>query len=157
MKMDTETYLKFFSKAAAYCSLAEHCQHEVREKMKAWEVPEEMVDNIIDHLKEEQFIDEERYCRAFVDDKLKHNKWGCIKIRYELLRKRIPGALVHEVLSNVDEEQYLAMAKSLMEKKRKEIKAKDDYERRNKLYRFMAGRGFELEIIEHAYALLMAE
>jgi regulatory protein len=157
MKMDKETYLKFFSKAAAYCSLAEHCQHEVREKMKAWEVPEEMVDNIIDHLKEEQFIDEERYCRAFVDDKLKHNKWGCIKIRYELLRKRIPSDLIIEVFSNLDEEEYLAMAKSLMEKKRKEIKAKDDYERRNKLYRFMAGRGFELEITEHAYALLMAE
>jgi regulatory protein len=157
MKMDKETYLKFFSKAAAYCSLAEHCQHEVREKMKAWEVPEEMVDNIIDHLKEEQFIDEERYCRAFVDDKLKHNKWGCIKIRYELLRKRIPSDLIIEVFSNLDEEEYLAMAKSLMEKKRKEIKAKDDYERRNKLYRFMAGRGFELEITERAYAALMAE
>lgn len=155
--MDKENYLKFFSKAAAYCSLAEHCQHEVREKMKAWEVPEEMVDNIIDHLKEEQFIDEERYCRAFVEDKLKHNKWGCIKIRYELLRKRIPSDLIIEVFSNLDEEEYLAMAKSLMEKKRKEIKAKDDYERRNKLYRFMAGRGFELEITERAYAALMAE
>jgi regulatory protein len=92
-----------------------------------------------------------------VDDKLKHNKWGCIKIRYELLRKRIPSDLIIEVFSNLDEEEYLAMAKSLMEKKRKEIKAKDDYERRNKLYRFMAGRGFELEITEHAYALLMAE
>lgn len=155
--MDKETYLKFYSKAAAYCSLAEHCKHEVREKMKLWEVPNEMIDDMIDHLTEEQFIDEERYCKAFVADKLKHNRWGCVKIRYELLKKRIPTLLIMEVLSNVDEEEYIAMALSIMEKKQKEIKAKDDYELRNKLFRFMAGRGFELEIMERAYALLRAE
>ena len=157
IRMDKEIYLKFYTKAAAYCSLAEHCEHEVREKMKAWEVPTEMVGDIINQLKEELFMDDKRYCRAFVADKLKHNKWGCVKIRYELIKKRIKSDVISEALSNVDEQEYLNMAQYLMDKKRKEIKAKDTYELRNKLYRFMAGRGFELEVMEVAYANLMTE
>lgn len=157
MKTNNETYLQAYTKAAAYCSIAEHCEQEVKDKMRSWDVPEEMVEDILVDLKEGMFIDELRYCNAFVADKLKHNKWGRIKIRYELSRKRLPSTFIQEAMINVEEEGYIDMAYGLMSKKLKDIKAKDAYERKQKLFRFMAGRGFELDIIEIAYAKLMAD
>lgn len=157
MNIDKETYQHFYVKAATYCSVAEHCESEVMDKLKAWETPEEIVDTILNQLKEEEFINEIRYCNAFVADKLKHNKWGRIKIAYELGRKRLSGTCIQDILQNIDEEDYRAMACELMTKKNKEVKAKDTYERRNKLFRFMAGRGFEFDVMESAYAEMMKE
>ena len=155
MKENQETYQLFYGKAAAYCSLAEHCPSEVREKMRQWETPVECVEELIQQLIQDDFINECRYCKAFVSDKLKYNKWGCIKIAYELRRKGLPNPLVQDALQSIDEDEYFELALSLMEKKNKEVKAQDAYERKAKLFRFMAGRGFELELMERVYFKVM--
>ncbi|MBO7301670.1 MAG: RecX family transcriptional regulator [Bacteroidaceae bacterium] len=135
------------NKAAAYCTLCERCISEVTTKLTAWDVPYDEQQKIIERLQEEKFIDEQRYCRAFVNDKLRFNHWGRKKILYALYEKRVPKEYVKEAIEEINEELYLNILKEVIEIKSREFKGKDDYSTRQKLMRFAASRGFEANII----------
>ncbi len=144
MKEITEQ--EMLGRAAAYCSAAERCVQDVRKKIAAAGLPPDAAGRIIARLLEERFIDESRYCRFFVNDKLRLNKWGRVKIGYELARKEIPASIREESLAAIDGEEYRSILLELLESKKKTTKGKDERERFNKLLRFAAGRGFESRI-----------
>lgn len=133
-------------KAAAYCSATERCIQEVEKKILSSGLPQEAVERIIARLLQEKFIDETRYCRSFVNDKLRFNKWGRIKIGYELRKKNIPGATIREALDTIDEEEYKSILLGLLKEKKKTIRGNNERENYYKLLRFAAGRGFESDI-----------
>ena len=97
------------NKAAAYCTLCERCISEVSAKLTAWGVTPCEQQKIIERLQSEGFIDEARYCRAFVNDKVRFNRWGRIKIRAALSEKPLPRELVNEAIDNIDDEQYILL------------------------------------------------
>jgi regulatory protein len=135
---------------AAYCSRAERCVFDVRRKMDAWEILVGEQDKIIRKLCQEKFLDETRYCRAFVNDKTKYSHWGVYKIRFELKKKQIPEELIREALENIDPEENTEHLRQLLEQKKKSVKGKNEFEIRQKLMRFAASRGFSTEAIERA-------
>ena len=102
---------------------------------------------ILDRLESEKFIDDERFCRAFVNDKFRFAKWGKMKIAQGLYMKKIPSDVAWRYLNEIDEEEYLSILRDLLASKRKSIHAKDDYELNGKLMRFAVSRGFELKDI----------
>ena len=69
--MKEYTFEELLHKAASYCSIAEHCKMEVRTKLTAWHVPEDMQEKIIEKLEADGFIDEKRFCKAYVADKFR--------------------------------------------------------------------------------------
>ena len=135
------------NKAAAYCTLCERCISEVKAKLDAWGIGSASQTKIIDRLIDEKFIDENRYCRAFVNDKLRFNHWGRIKIRAKLIEKRLPRELIADALENIDEEEYNNVLRTLLANKAKEVSADEEHKKREKLLRFAASRGFEPSII----------
>lgn len=146
MKKETteqEAYLQL----AALCAQAEHCQQEMRDKMKRWEMASEVQERVIARLIKERYIDDERYARAFVKDKIRYNKWGRRKVQQGLWMKHIDDDIQQRVLSEVDDAEYLAVLKPLLKQKAKSIKAENDYELTQKLVRFALGRGFTYDII----------
>ena len=140
---EQEAYLQL----AALCAQAEHCQQEMRDKMKRWEMTPEVQDRIIARLVSERYIDDERYARAFVKDKIRYNKWGRRKVQQGLWMKHIDDDIQQRVLDEIDDEEYLAVLKPLLAQKRKTTKAQNDYELNQKLVRFALGRGFTYNII----------
>jgi regulatory protein len=146
MKKETteqEAYLQL----AALCAQAEHCQQEMRDKMRRWEMAPEAQERVISRLVKERYIDDERYARAFVKDKVRYNKWGRRKVQQGLWMKRIDDDIQQRVLDEVDDEEYLTVLKPLLAQKRKSIKAESEYELTHKLVRFALGRGFTYDII----------
>ena len=135
------------NKAAAYCTLCERCISEVKAKLDAWGISYASQTKIIDRLIDEKFIDENRYCSAFVNDKLRFNHWGRIKIRAKLIEKRLPRELITTALENIDEEEYNNILRTLLANKAKEVNANEERKKREKLLRFAASRGFEPSII----------
>ena len=127
MKKETteqEAYLQL----AALCAQAEHCQQEMRDKMRRWETAPEVQERVIARLMKERFIDDERYARAFVKDKIRYNKWGRRKVQQGLWMKHIDDDIQQRVLDEVDDAEYLAVLKPLLKQKAKSIKAENDYE-----------------------------
>lgn len=142
-KTEQEAYLEL----AALCAQAEHCQQEMRDKMRRWEMDETVQQRVIGRLVKERYIDEERYTRAFVNDKIRYQKWGRRKIQQALWMKRIDNDIQQRVLDEVDDEEYLDVLRPLLRQKRKTTKAQSDYELNQKLLRFALGRGFTFDII----------
>ena len=130
-------------KAAAYCSASERCIQDVEKKINAAGLTGEESDRIISRLLKERFIDESRFARYFVNDKLRFNKWGRVKINYEMQRKGIPSDIRSEALADIDEQEYRSILLSILKSKKKTTRGKDDRDVYTKLLRFAAGRGFE--------------
>ncbi len=142
-KTEQEAYLQL----AAMCAQAEHCEQEMRDKMKRWGVEPDAQDRVVARLVKERYIDNERYARAFVKDKIRYNKWGRRKVMQALWMKRIDDDIQHRVLDEIDDKEYIDVLIPLLKQKRKTIKAKSDYELNQKLVRFALGRGFDFGII----------
>jgi len=142
------------NKLANYCSRAERCVYDVRRKLDAWEIAKADQEKIIARLQQEKFLDERRYCKAFVNDKSKYAHWGAFKIKYALKKKQISGDLIRESLENIDPEENRKQLRQLIEQKRKMVKGENEWEIRQKLTRFAVGRGFSLEEAETVINLI---
>ena len=132
---------------AQLCARAEHCQYELIEKMRRWEMSDEAQARVMQRLVSERYVDDERYARAFVRDKIRYNKWGRRKVEQALWMKHIGDDIRSRALSEVDDEEYLSVLRPLLKQKRRSIKAASDYERNQKLVKFALGRGFTFDII----------
>jgi regulatory protein len=143
-KTEQEAYLTL----AALCAQAEHCQWEMVEKMRKWEIPEEAQARIMERLVKERYVDDERFARAFAKDKVRYNKWGRRKVEQALWQKHIDEDIRKNVLNEIDDEEYLSVLRPLLKQKRKSTKAQNDYELNQKLMRFALGRGFTFDIIK---------
>lgn len=129
------------------CSTAEHCSHEMIEKMQRWQLADDAQARIIEYLVKEKYIDDKRYARFFAKDKIRYNKWGRRKVEQAMWLKHIDGDIQRDVLDDIDDEEYLAVLRPLLKTKRKSVKASSDYEMNMKLIRFAMGRGFTMDII----------
>lgn len=143
MKTEQEAYLTL----AALCAQGEHCQWEMQEKMRRWELADEAQARVMERLVKERYVDDERYARAFVKDKVRYNKWGRRKVEQALWAKHIADDIRQRVLDEVDDEEYTAILRPLLKQKGRSVKAQSDYERNAKLIKFALGRGFTMDII----------
>lgn len=141
----SENDLKY--KAEAYCSSVERCVAEVEDKLLQWGASREVAEKMVKHLQDEKYIDQKRFCSAFVRDKYRFNQWGRVKIAQALRRKKIPADIIAGGMEEIDEQEYLEILSGLVEQKKKSVKARTEYERNGKLIRFAVGRGFEMEAV----------
>ncbi len=132
---------------AQLCARSEHCQHDMQEKMRRWGMSDEAQARVMQRLVGERYVDDERYARAFVRDKIRYNKWGRRKVEQALWMKRIDDDIRERVLGEVDDGEYLAVLRPLLKQKCRSTKAATDYELNQKLVKFALGRGFTFDII----------
>lgn len=146
------------ARIASYCSKAERCTSDVRKKLLAWELAEDCIQRILSALKKEDFLNDERFCRSFVRDKQRFNKWGKNKIIFELKKKQIPDSLIGTVLKDeVEESDFEDSLIKVLITKNRSVKADSDYDRYAKLFRFAAGRGFTPDQIKKCLNKLLKE
>jgi regulatory protein len=132
-----------FDKAALLCSRSEKCSSEIQEKLKLWGLSTEESGPVIERLIEEKYLNDERFARAYVKDKFRFNHWGKQKIEYMLRAKKISAEILELAFEEIEAKNYSDELLKLLTEKEKSIKAKDKYDKRNKLMRFAIGRGFE--------------
>lgn len=139
--------LEAFGRLTAFCAAGEHCLTEVRERLRRWNVAPDEVEALVRRLVEEQYVNEERYCRAYINDKVRFARWGRLKIAQALRQKQIASSLYLPLLDELDEAIYSEQLRRLLEAKQREVKGRNAYERKAKLVRFALGRGYEMDEI----------
>ena len=141
---------KAYSKMAQLCSRSEQCSADIRKKIIAYEIVDEIVEEIIQKLKRENFLDDERFARAYAKDKFKFNKWGKIKIKHFLRAKGISNSDIEKGLDEIDDNKYKDLLIKTMKEKARGVKNKNKFEKMGQIIRFAQNRGFEPELI-HRY------
>lgn len=141
----TESEMK--TRAEAYCSAAEHCRSEVRAMLERHGAEKPDIERILDYLVKEGFIDESRYARAFVHDKVRFAKWGRGKIAQALWQKRVPQDVAEKAISSIDDEEYMTALKDVVKSKYRTVKGETEYERKMKTMKSVCTRGYEPALV----------
>ena len=134
-------------KLSALCARAEHSSGEMLEKMRRWQLSEDARERVLNRLIDEKFVDDERFARLFVREKIRFDHWGRRKIEQALYQKGVASDISRRVLDEVDDEAYVAELKKLIAAKRRSVQAESDYELRAKLTKYALGRGFDYNVI----------
>ena len=134
-------------KLSALCARAEHSSGEMLEKMRRWQLSEDARERVLDRLIDEKFVDDERFARLFVREKIRFDRWGRRKIEQALYQKGVASDISRRVLDEVDDEAYVAELNKLIAAKRRSVQAESDYEMRAKLTKYALGRVFGYNVI----------
>ena len=149
------TFEQAYSKAAHLCSVAEKAPQEILDKLISWSVSDDSAAKIVAKLIKENFLNETRFAHAFVNDKVKYEHWGKIKIAFHLRNKGISDELISNTLEDViDEEEYLSVLADLLKSKMRGMELPLAENDRAKLYRFAAQRGFESALVSRALKVI---
>ncbi len=133
--------LEWLAKAQAYCARAEHCAANVRRKLYEWGLQDaEIADSIEQNLYADNFLNDRRFCEAYVHDKVAYQSWGRLKIQAGLRALQLPESEIRSALENIDETAYFDNLRKLIRAR------KSDSE--DKRLRFLLQRGFTYEEIK---------
>ena len=130
---------------SSLCSRSEHSSGEMCIRDRG--VDSDTSERVVARLVSERFVDDERYCRFFVRDKIRFDRWGRRKIEQALYAKGVCQDISAAVLDEVDDEEWTEALRPLLDSKRRTVKGATDYERNGKLIRFAMSRGFGMDII----------
>ena len=138
---------KALEKLMSYCSKMERSEADVRQKLYNWGIDTKKSNEIIEQLKENSFIDGSRYIQAFIRGKFYYNKWGRVKIRFNLKLKGFSDEEINSAMDTFFETvDYEAMICEQLTRKNKSLIIDDEYQRKSKLILFGQRRGYETEL-----------
>ena len=134
-------------KIQSFCALQDRCQWEVENKMRQWGVEEYIIENIVTDLILEKFIDEQRFSESFCRGKFRIKRWGKVKIKNELILRKISISCIQKGLEQIENKEYYSVLKELYEKKKNSIKDKNQFIRKGKIVKYLQQKGFESNLI----------
>jgi regulatory protein len=142
----TERQKQILLKLASFCAYQERTLKEVRQKLHEWEVDEGDAEPVIAELKQQSYLNEERFARAFAGGKFRVKKWGKLKIKQEMKLRGLSNELIQKGLTEIDGDAYEEVLRDLLAKKAKSLRG-EPLAVKQKLVRFALSRGFESDIV----------
>ena len=146
-KRKTLTPLQALVKAQATCAYQERCQQEMRDKLYEWGLHSEAVENIIAQLISDNFLNEERFAKAFAGGKFRIKKWGRVKIKIELKKRKISDYCIRKGMEEISDREYMQALKEIIAKKLKENPKGQLRARYYKAAQYAISRGFESDVV----------
>ncbi len=137
-------------KAQASCAYQERCQQEMRDKLYEWGLYSDAVENIIADLITDNFLNEERFAKSYAGGKFRIKKWGKIKIKIELKKRKISEYCIRKAMEEISDIEYIATIQQLIAKKSKEIKGGKPHVRNYKIAQYVMSKGFEGNLVWEA-------
>jgi len=149
MQQDKKTYTvqEATRKLEHYCAYQERCHKEVQDKLKEMNMIPEAMDVIIVHLLEHNFLNEERFAKAFARGKFNTKKWGRRRLVMELKKKNISKANLELALKGIDPEDYIETFNDLAEKRANAILESNKQKKKKKLADYLLYRGWESHLV----------
>ncbi len=136
--------------ASKYCVSRERCEQDVIQYLnKKGLYDSDTIEKVVNNLREEGFLDDFRYAKAFVHDKFLLNKWGRIKIKYALKQKGIDETITEKaLLEEINDAEYEQCLETLIMKKKKNLKKGNPAVLKQKIVNFAISKGYEFELVQ---------
>lgn len=130
-----------------FCAWQERCPFDVHRKLMSYHLSEEQEESVIKYLKDNQFLDEERYVESFVRSKVK-SAWGKQKIVAALRAKQIPSAVIDRFCAEISTDDYTEKLRQSIEKWQRSHPNVENA--RPKLIRHLLSKGYGMEEVMRA-------
>lgn len=144
---------KFLTKEQAlqklkqYCAYQERSHYEVQQKLWDLGIRRAEHDAIISTLIEENYLNEERFAKAFAGGKFRMKDWGRKKIFYALKEKHVSEYSIKKAMKEIDDEEYKKVLQELAEKKYASLKGEQYLVRKKKTMDYLLQKGYEPDLI----------
>ncbi len=133
-------------KIQSYCLYQERCVKEVKNKLYSFKISSKLAENIVEYLINNDYLNEERYTKMFVQGKLRIKKWGRIKLKYELKLKGVDTNIIEDNINKINEEEYINYFNEFSTNKIKFLKGSKDKKKRS-FINYFTYRGWEHSLI----------
>jgi regulatory protein len=133
-------------KIQSYCLYQERCIKEVKNKLFSLKVSSKSANEITEYLIENDYLNEVRYTKMFIQGKLRIKKWGRIKLMYELKLKGVNTKIIDNKINEINEEEYLNYFDQFSTNKIKYLKGSIDQKKRS-FINYFTYRGWENDLI----------
>jgi len=131
------------NKIFRFCAYQERSHSEVKTKLFEYGLGSAEVDAILSDLITEGFLNEERFAKAFAGGKFRITKWGKLKIQRELESSGVSPRNIASGLAEIDRSEYSKTLLGLVKKKSNQIIEENIFKKKNKVARFVIGKGYE--------------
>jgi len=133
-----------------YCSYQERCHLEVMQKLYGFALTQNERDEVVVHLIQHNFLNEERFAKTFAISKFHQKKWGKIRITNELKQRQISTYLITKGLQEIPSHEYEETFETLTEKTWQAITEKNALKKRKKFCDTLLRKGWESELVYEA-------
>ena len=134
-------------KLEGYCAYQERCHKEVIQKLRNMRMIPAAIDQIVTHLIQENYLNEERFAQSFARGKFNIKKWGRNRIVNELKRRDISRFNIKTALKEIDDSAYLETLDKLSKKRLSQITETNIQKRKKKLADYLLYRGWESHLV----------
>ncbi len=145
------THIEALEKARNYCAYQERCQQEVIEKLKSFQLTKDEMDYVLLLLIQGNYLNEERFARAYASGKFRIKKWGKRKIAFHLGSKGLTKKCIELGLSEIDNDEYFETLNQLVSSKLETTQEPNPYKKKSKIYSYLYGRGYESNLINEIF------
>ena len=143
---------KYLENCYRYLSIRNRSEKEIRDYLLKKKATTEIIENIIERLKKQKFLDDEKFARSWILSRARFRPKGKSALKFELLQKGIDKEIIEKVLSEEIEDMpdELTQAKRLIERRIEKLKDKPRQEIYSKVGGFLSRRGFNFDITKKA-------
>ncbi len=141
------TLMEATKKLEGYCAYQERCHKEVIAKLKEMRMIPVTIDTIVAHLIQANYLNEERFAKAFARGKFNIKKWGRNRIVSELKHRDISKYNIKSALQEIDDDTYLKTLDILAKKRLGQISERNLQKKKRKLADYLLYRGWESHLV----------
>jgi regulatory protein len=143
-----------------YLGRRQHSTSELRIKLKQKGYETELINQVLDDLKNKNYLDDTKFAEMFVEEKMKLKLWSEQKLRSELIKRGIKSEIISDVLRNlIPDEDKLNNAMIIASKKYNALmnRGLNNETIKNKLVTFLNSRGYNYDVIKEVCDELIIE
>ena len=132
-----------------YLARRDHSSSELRKKINKKGFNNKDIELIIEDLVKRGLLNDKEFAKKFAVDKMELNSWGPKKIRSELFKKGVDRKIINQIVENlapIDDLKQICID-LVLKRKRHFLREEDLFKRKQKIYRYLVGRGFSSSII----------
>jgi len=147
-------------RAFRYLGRRQHSTSELRIKLKQKGYETELINEVLDDLKNKNYLDDTEFAKIFVEEKIKLKLWGEQKLRSELIKRGIKPEVISDVLRNIiSDEDKLNNVMTVASKKYDTLRNRklDKDVIKKKLNTFLNSRGYDYAVIKEVCDELIKE
>jgi regulatory protein len=146
-KPEVYTVKQALERISKYCAYQERCQMEVRNKLSEFDLNPDEIEEVISELIQQNFLNEERFSRAFARGKFRINGWGKKKIGLALAQKQVSSACIQLGFQEISPDEYREKLRNFARKEMNKHSKLPEFQKKAKVAQYLIGKGYESELV----------
>ena len=119
--------------------------NELRDYLKNKEEDTIIIEEVIDKLIDYKYLDDDRFTKAFIKDKLNFTNWGDYKIKNELKRLGVNEEIIYNNMTSIYDNIFYERINKIIDKDISTNKKYSGIKLKNKIYNHLLTLGYSKE------------